>query len=498
MTNDETPSGKHYIDGHFIIGSGKPLTAINPCNETPSFHGHHATPAEVLAAFEAARHSTKRWAQLSLQKRIQYLKAFEAIIKKQQEKLTALIALETGKPLWEAQTETEAVIQKINISIDAYHARTAHETTKAPDNSLHQLRYKPHGVIAVLGAFNFPAHLSNGHIIPALLAGNTVVYKPSEYTPSVAEFIAECFHAIKLPQGVFNLIQGGAETAHALIETPVHGVCFTGSYQTGASIHQALSKRPEVLLALEMGGNNPLVIDTHLKDIKAAVYHTLLSAYLTTGQRCTAARRLILPDTPLGEAFLDALIKATLSLTIGAPGSTPTPFMGPLIHPSQALKHCQTQTALIAQGAAPLLEMKRQDPHRAFVTPGILDMKDVYQVADEEIFAPLLQVHRYHDFDEALSLANQTQYGLSAGLLGDNKAHYEQFYETVRAGLINWNRPTTGASSNLPFGGVGHSGNHRPSAYFAADYVAYPTASIESATLQLPKTPMPGIHLGDI
>jgi succinylglutamic semialdehyde dehydrogenase len=491
----ETATGKHYIDGHWITGSGAAFISINPCTEAPIWHGHHASTAEVNAAYASAGHHQDTWARLSLDARATYLNQFATIIKKKSAQLSALISLETGKPLWEAKTETAAVIQKIALSTEAFQTRTAPVLNQA-EPTQQCLRYKPHGIVAVLGAFNFPAHLSNGHIVPALLAGNTVIYKPSEHTPHVAEFMMQCWHESGLPAGVLNLIQGNAETAHALIETQINAVCFTGSYATGLSIHQQLSTRPEVLLALEMGGNNPLVIDDTLKNIQAAVYNTLLSSFLTTGQRCTSARRLIIPNTASGEQFLEALLKATKALTIGAPNSTPEPFMGPLIHPNQALKQYHAVSNLMRLGAEPLIKMQRLEENTGFVSPGILDMQSVYAPPDEEIFGPVIQLYRYHDFDEALMLANQTQYGLSAGLFGDNQQHYEQFYQTVRAGLINWNSPTTGASSSLPFGGIGHSGNHRPSAYFAADYVSYPIASLESSKLNLPSNPLPGIDLG--
>ncbi len=497
MSKMHQPTGEHYIDGHWVIGSGPPLTSINPTNNQTIWHGHAATSAEVAAAFEAALHTSNTWANLKLSARIAHLEQFATCIQQHSKQLSHLIALETGKPLWEAATETAAVIQKIKLSMSAYQERT-NTTITQTDETKQCLRYKPHGVVAVLGAFNFPAHLSNGHIVPALLAGNTVVYKPSGHTPLIAEFITQCWHDSGLPKGVLNLIQGHAETAHALIESPINTVCFTGSYQTGLSIHQQLSARPEVLLALEMGGNNPLIIDDKIKNIKAAVYNTLLSSFLTTGQRCTSARRLIIPNTPTGEQFLQALLTTTQALKIGAPSDTPEPFMGPVIHPNQALKHLNAQENLITLGAIPLLKMQIKQENSAFITPSILDMQAVYSPPDEEIFGPLLQLYRYNDFDEALNLANQTKYGLAAGLFSDNPAHYEQFYQTVRAGLINWNRPTTGASSALPFGGIGHSGNHHPSAYFAADYVAYPIASLEGSAQNLPDKPLPGIHLESI
>jgi succinylglutamic semialdehyde dehydrogenase len=496
MPNTQLKTGTHYINGRWVHGQGATFVSQNPVNHQTIWQGRQAEESDVHAAFDAAHKASQAWSSLALEQRMEHLTRFAACVEAQQTVLTDLISLETGKPRWEAATETTAVIQKIALSIQAYHARTATNITPSPELET-CLRYKPHGVVGVLGAFNFPAHLSNGHIVPALLAGNTVVYKPSEHTPAVAELIMRFWHESGLPVGVLNCIQGHAQTAQHLLQENLQGVFFTGSYQTGLKIHQHFSSRPEVLVALEMGGNNPLIIDDKLKNIPAAVYNTLLSSFLTTGQRCTSARRLMIPNTSTGEDFLEQLLKASKNLSFGPPGTQPESFMGPVIHPKHAKQHLQSQKKLITLGAKPLLAMQTPDDSSAFLSPGILDMHAVSNPPDEEIFGPLIQLYRYDTFEQALDLANQTQYGLAAGLLGNNRAHYEQFYHTVRAGLINWNRPTTGASSSLPFGGVGHSGNHRPSAYFAADYSAYPIASLEAADLNLPDVLIPGIHLGE-
>lgn len=496
-TKDELPkaTGKHYIDGHWIAGSGKHFESINPCHAHCVWQGHIGTSAEAGAAFEAAKRAQINWGHLSWETRASYLETFANTVLKKKAILVHLISLETGKPLWEAETEADAVIQKIKLTIEAYQTRICSQFSQT-ETTRHHLGYKPHGVVVVLGAFNFPAHLSNGHIIPSLLSGNTVIYKPSEYTPLVAEFITQCFHESELPQGVLNLIQGDPTTAKALIALPIQVVCFTGSYATGVKIHQQLSARPEVLLALEMGGNNPLVIDEKLDNIDAAVYLTLLSAYLTTGQRCTSARRLIIPNNKTGSTFLNALQKAMHHLVIGPPENIPTPFMGPIIRPTQAMKHLNAAANLIYLGAEPITPMQIITENSGFLSPGLLDMKKVHQPPDEEIFAPLLTLYRYDDFDEALALANQTKYGLVAGLFSDSEARFHKFYQTVRAGLINWNTATIGASSRLPFGGIGRSGNHRPSGYFAVDYAAYPIASLETDKLSIPNRLLPGVQLG--
>lgn len=481
----------HNQQGHFLAGKGASFQSYNPVNLEVIWDGRIATPEEIEETVHRAHLALNAWSLLEVKERAVYLQNFALQIKKRHAELSTLIALETGKPFWEAETEANAVISKVAYAIQAYHERT-HEKTIKQGNLENTVRYKPHGVVVVLGAFNFPAHLSNGHIVPALLAGNTVIYKPSELTPAVGEFMVQCWHDSGLPPGVLNIVQGDAQTAKTLFTHDIQGVYFTGSYRAGVAINQFFSSRPEVILALEMGGNNPLVIG-EIEHIQPAVYNTILSSFLTAGQRCTCARRLMVPQTSQGDNFLEALIKATQEIRIGAPHDDPAPFMGPVIRAEHAKNHLLAQATLAKLGGVSLLKMEQFDEPSAFLTPGIMDMTSVNNPPDEEIFAPFIQVYRYTDFEQALSLANQTRYGLAAGLFSDSIKQYQQFYSTVRAGLINWNRPTTGASSELPFGGVGYSGNHRPSAYFAADYCAYPIASIEEEQLKMPAQILPGL-----
>ena len=481
----------NYINGDWTQGQGRTLISVNPADNTIVWRGTHATDDEVRAACDAAHRALPKWANMDFAARANHILRFSQQVDVMREALTQLIALESGKPHWEAATEVAAVIGKAKLSIDACQQRTAEKQTVTPD-AVNCLRYKPHGVVAVLGPFNFPAHLSNGHIIPALLAGNTVVYKPSDLTPAVAEFIMQCWHDSGLPSGVINCIQGDAATAKSLLNHDIQGVFFTGSYNTGVQINQQFSTRPEVILALEMGGNNPLIIDTVI-NIKAAVYHTLLSTFITAGQRCTCARRLMIPDNAMGEQFIAHFLQASSALRVGPFTNNPEPFMGPVISHAHALAHLNAQKTLQQAGGTSLLDMTLLTENTGLLTPGIIDMSNVKNPPDEEIFAPFVQIYRYNDFDQALVLANQTRYGLAAGLISENRDHYQQFYQTIRAGLINWNKPTTGAASSLPFGGVGRSGNHRPSAYFAADYCAYPIASIEQEALVMPAQRLPGM-----
>jgi succinylglutamic semialdehyde dehydrogenase len=334
-------------------------------------------------------------------------------------------------------------------------------------------------VLAVLGPYNFPAHLPNGHIVPALIAGNAVVFKPSEKTPATGAFLVECFHKAGIPEGVVRLLVGGPDQGKALAGEPgIDGLLFTGSARAGMSLHRQFAETPQKILALELGGNNPLVV-WDAKDIEPAATIVVQSAYLSAGQRCTAARRLIVEDGKEGP-LMEAVTAMIDRIVVDHPFADPQPFMGPVIDTSAA-DHVQEQwLTLMMKGGKPLRRLDRPYEERPYLTPALIDVTDVKDRPDEEIFGPVLQLIRVKDFDAAIDAANNTRFGLAASLVGGNSELYDKFWANVRAGVINWNKPTNGAPSNAPFGGIGLSGNHRPSAFYAADYCAYPVTSVEA------------------
>jgi len=499
MTGEDTASPlsihrSSYIEGRWRPGSGYPLISTNPATGEEIWKGSSASPKEVDQAATAARAAAPDWAGLGISKRIQILQEFAKQLQIYKQDLATAISMETGKPLWEAETEVLSMAGKVPISIEAEKKRCG-EIREENKGTLLITRHKPHGVVAVFGPFNFPGHLPNGHIIPALLAGNTVVFKPSELTPLVAERMIELWIRAGLPPGVLNLVQGGRDTGQALAAHPqIDGIYFTGSAKTGESLLKQFGAQPQKILALEMGGNNPLIV-TQVSDFKAAAYITIASAFLTSGQRCTCARRVIVPLGKTGDAFLQTLVQMVNKIQVGRYDSQPQPFMGPVISGAVAKQLLTTQELLLRDGGVSLVAMTPMDLGEAFLRPGILDVTQVGGRSDEELFGPLLQVIRVSSFQEALNVANQTRYGLSAGLLSDNREEFDEFYRVIRAGIVNWNLPTTGASSSMPFGGVGVSGNHRPSAFYAADYCAYPVASMEKAKIAFPDSVFPGISL---
>ena len=434
---------------------------------------------DVEAAVSAARRAWAPWAARSLTDRIAVLRTFSNLVRREREEFAVLIARETGKPLWEARTEVDAVVGKVDIAVQAYAERTGKKKLDAGIGSSAALRHKPHGVIAVLGPYNFPAHAPNGHIVPALIAGNAVIFKPSEKTPAVGEALVSAFHRSGVPEDVIQLLVGGPEEGKALVAHPgIDGVLFTGSAQAGLAINRKLAANPGKIVALEMGGNNPIVVTDTLKLADAAAL-IIQSAFTTAGQRCTAARRLIVVESVF-DALMAQLVPLTRKLMVGDPLGEPQPFMGPVIDNDTADGLSESFLALITAGGRPLLHMRRTVPDLPFLSPGIIDVTDVPERPDMELFGPILQVIRVPDLDSAITEANNTRFGLSASLIGGSPDDYGRFWANIRAGIVNWNSPTNGASSKAPFGGVGLSGNHRPAAYYAADYCAYPVASTEN------------------
>ena len=493
----------HFINNQWIKGSGEKFSSINPANGQSIWEANAATDMEINAAVNSARAAFPAWSRLSLEERISYLEDFVELIKEHKDELAQALCKDTGKAIWECAIEVTSPISKLSISVDAYHNRTGlmvngewsadSNLVRNADKPDSIVRHKPHGVIAVFGPYNFPVHTPHGHILPALLAGNTLVFKPSELTPYISEAVMKLWQQVGLPKGVINMVQGKVETGKILSNHPdIDGIFFTGSSRTGTILHQNYAGHPGKILALEMGGNNPLVIH-QVQDIAASVYLIIQSAFITAGQRCTCARRLIMIDNAATQKILDLLVQACSKIKIGDPMDASN-FIGPVISSAQAEKLLEAQASLIKKGAKSLLEMKKISLGDAYLSPGIIDCTGV-AIADEENFGPLLKVYRVKDWDAAISKANDTEYGLSSGLISDDEKLYEDFYQRIRAGLVNWNNQITGASSAAPFGGVGCSGNHRPSAYYAADYCAYPVSSMESPVVRLPEKLSPGINL---
>lgn len=488
---------------------GALVESRNPAHPDHAVWTGVATPDAVALAVRAARAAMPAWAKWGRDNRFRVLRRFADLCKQHQSRMAELICDETGKVMWEAKGEASALASKVEITLDPSPigglSRVNGFEFEMGGQKVARCWFKPHGVMAVLGPFNFPAHLPNGHIVPALAMGNTVVFKPSEKTPGVGQLLVELFdEALRLEKapndgaGVINLVQGGAEVSSTLANhDDVDGILFTGSWPVGRRILDANLERPGRIVALELGGSNPAVV-MHDADLRQAVIEVVRCAFNTSGQRCTATRRVIVHER-VADRFIAAVANAARALVVNDPrrvtgnaGASTGPFMGPVINDAARQAVMDFQKRAIAAGSEALLAATLPDNLGAghYVTPGILRVREFTRSVfdpklssfdpgcDHEVFGPLLRVSVVKDLDEAIRQANATRYGLAASIFTSDQAAAERFLFESRAGCVNVNTGTAGASSKLPFGGLGLSGNHRPAGSFSLDYCAYPVAGM--------------------
>ncbi len=433
---------------------------------------------DVDQAVGRARRAWAGWAAQPVATRMELIRRFANEIRKEADSLAELIAREVGKPLWDARGEVDAMVAHVEIAIRAYAERTSQRKFDGGLQGTMAVRHKPHGVLAVLGPFNAPAQVPASHIVPALIAGNAVVFKPSEKAPATGEFITRCFHRAGLAASVAQVLIGGPDQGRDLIaHEGVDGVLFSGSAHTGLAISRKLAMRPDKIVALQMGGNNPLVVWDTPKIADAAAL-VVQSAFSGAGQRSTAARRLIVKASIYHEVVGE--VKALADrIIVGAPFDEPAPFMGPVIDNATADGLTESFLYLLSNGGRAIKHMLRPRDDQPFLSPAIIDTTAMEERPDVELFGPILQVIKVDDFDQAIAEANATRFGMCAALIGGRPEDYNTFWANVRAGVVNWNRPTTESSPGAPRGGVGLSGNFRASGTYIADSCAYPVASAE-------------------
>lgn len=457
--------------------SSASISIVSPVDGSVLASGNASSTDQAREAVDAAQHAFSTWRYSTLDERTELIRRFAHLVQEHKEELASLIVAEIGKTHADATSEVAAIVGKAETSITAQDTRTPSTSTEVAAGTL-GVSYRPLGPTVVLGPFNFPGHLPNGHITPALLAGNSIVFKPSEQGSIVGQRLVEIWQEAGVPPGVINLVHGGVDVGEALIDhANTASVLFTGGVRAGKAIHQRLAGRPEVMLALELGGNNP-IIAWNVDDAKAAAATIVRSAFLSSGQRCTCARRLIVEEGPSGDRIVDAVLDITERLRVGSPHQEPPPFMGPLVSERAADNVIAAQKELTSLGAQVLTPAATADLGPAYLRPGVLDVTNVSERPDDEIFGPLLQVVRVKSLADAINEANNTAFGLASGVLTDDDDVWDHAHPRLHAGIVNRNVATVGASGTAPFGGVGLSGNHRPAGFHAADYVAHPVAHI--------------------
>ncbi|QDT13355.1 aldehyde dehydrogenase family protein [Stieleria marina] len=463
------------------------MKTISPIDDSIVWKGSETDAADVPQIMQRADQAGRLWRRVGVERRIEIVQKYASYLTDNRDEITQLIVHEVGKLSWDAAGEVSASIAKAAVSIEAMQQRRFGAVVdQGPPRRT--IRYQPLGVAVVLGPFNFPLHLPGGQVIPALLSGNAVVMKPSEQATAVGFWMANAWQAAGLPEDVFNLIIGRVEPATAAIDSPfTKGVFLTGGQAAGQAIHRQLAGRYDVLLALELGGNNPIVVMGDV-EAKATSMTVSFSAFISAGQRCTCARRAYFVAGKETDDQISELVSRTESLRVGLPGDQPPAEIGPVISAEAAHSLRETYDQLIRLGCKSLVPWKDDPRRKNLVHPMILDASEVPESAMSQLvalewFGPLLVIHRVETFDDALEAAAATPYGLSAALLGGDQNRFDRFVNEVGAGVVNWNRATTGAAGTLPFGGLGQSGNHRPAGFHAIDFCSDPVASIESATI---------------
>ncbi len=480
-------------------GRGSVLESRNPARPDAVVWSGRSDVSHVDAAVRAARGVLPAWSRWGKDGRFAVLRRFAELCKQRAPAMAEIICDETGKVMWEARGEAGALASKIDITLDMSPIgglrRVDGFEFEMGGQKIGRAWFRAHGVMAVVGPFNFPAHLPNGHIVPALAMGNTVVFKPSDKAPGVGqmlvEMLAEALEKEGAPnggKGVVNLVQGAGDVAAALTRHEgIDGVLFTGSWAVGRKVLEANLDRPSRIVALEMGGNNPAIVMEDA-DLRQAAIEIVRCAFNTTGQRCTCTRRVIV-HARIADRLIAVIEKATKALTFGDPRGKGPVFAGPIISQAARKDVLDFQAAAVKGGAEAVVEAAPIEVRGGgwYVSPGVMRVdRFVAEEApaarspgcDAEVFGPLLRVCEVRDLDEAIQQANATRYGLAASIFTKDQAAAERFMFEVRAGCLNINAGTAGASSKLPFGGVGLSGNHRPAGSFSLDYCAYPIAGM--------------------
>ena len=435
-----------------------------------------ADAAAVHAAVSRARAAFAGWRDAGLPARSAALRRFGEAARARSDELARLIAREVGKALWDARAEAALLGPKVDVTLGEGMRCVAPLEPAAGQRA----SFGPRGVLAVYGPFNFPAHLPNGHIAPALATGNTVVFKPSEIAPVVGDWMVQLWRGAGLPEGVLEIVQGGSDTGRALAVHPgVDGILFTGSYATGRAIQRATLDQPHKLLALELGGSNAMLVLADA-DLDLAVSEAALSIAATTGQRCTSARRLFV-ERSIFESFCGKLRAVLEGLRIGPPLEAGV-FMGPLASLAgyEALQRMRT---LAPEAGGERLLGVDPDLPPPYVGAGLVafpSLRQTHPYQREEIFGPEAALYPVDDLDQAIAAANDSDYGLAAAVMTRARAKYEHCVGRIRSGILNWNKATVGASGRLPFGGSGKSGNDRPAGVTATVYCTVPQAHLEN------------------
>jgi len=454
---------RNFIGGKWIeSSSSRTVNNINPSN-TDDVIGtiHQATREEARAAVEAASEAFHDWRRTPAPARGKIVAKAARLLEESKEELAQILTREEGKTISESRGELQ---RSINVAeFCAGESRRMNGETifsELPSNFVYTIK-QPLGVVACITPWNFPVAIPVWKIAPALVAGNTVVFKPATLTPGTAVRIVEIFEAAGVPPGVLNLVLGsGSDAGDEIIGHPaVKAVSFTGSNGVGIRLYEQVSRRG-AKCQCEMGGKNPVVILEDC-DLDLAVENTAQGAFGSSGQRCTATSRAVVVNQ-IADEFVDRIVKRAQTMRIGD-GMDPQTEMGPSVDENQFNTVLKYLNIGREDGATLLCGGERATGNGLdkgyFVKPTVFDdVTSDMRIAREEIFGPVLSVMRVSDFDEAMQVANDTEYGLSSSIFTNDAARVFRFVDEIETGMTHINSPTTGGEAHIPFGGIKGTG----------------------------------------
>jgi len=454
---------RNYIAGEWKDSiTEKTIPNINPAStEEVLGLAPLSSPEEAREAVAAAKTAAPGWRDTPAPARGAYLMKMVAALRERQEELATVITREEGKAIRESRIEVGKAIDVFEYMAGAGRRLGGVTLPSAFNGNFSYTVRQPIGVVALITPWNFPVSIPAWKLAPALICGNTVVLKPASYVPGSAEILVQSIEAAGFPPGVVNLIYGsGREIGDVLVEHPdIAGVSFTGSNSIGARLFQQCALRG-ARAQCEMGGKNPAVI---LEDanLDLAVPAVVGGAFGATGQRCTAISRAIVVEA-VADEFIEKVVERTRELAIGD-GLDETTFIGPAVSEGQMDSVLEYVEIGREEGAKLLYGGERltDDNHAGgyFLTPAIFDQAaPEMRISQEEIFGPVLTVIRVKDFEEALAVANDVEFGLTSVIYTNDLARSMQFVNQVESGMTHVNAPFLGGEVHLPFGGTKASG----------------------------------------
>ncbi|MFF2878000.1 aldehyde dehydrogenase family protein [Gottfriedia sp. NPDC057991] len=452
---------KNYISGSWVESvNNKTFQSVNPSNKEDIVGTFQAsTEQDVKQAIDAASQAFPAWAQTPPSKRAAILNKAAAILEQRVEQLAEELTREEGKVISAAKQEVLRSAETLRYYAIEGQSFTGETFPNDDPNMRVTTEREPLGVISVITPWNFPLSIPSRKIAPALITGNTVVFKPSSDTPLIAFRLVEALHEAGIPKGVINFVTGSSsDIGDILVKHPaIRGVTFTGSTSAGEHIHKNTSFTTRT--QMELGGKNPLIVMDDA-DVDLAVNLTVNGGFHLTGQACTGTSRVIVMKE-VKEQFVQKLVEKTSALKIGD-GFDESVIIGPLANEKQlknVLKYIEIakeEGSTLEYGGQQLTYGKYENGY--YIEPAIFtNVKPEMRIAKEEIFGPVVAVIEVKSYEEAVLIANDVEYGLSASIVTNNLKLAHQFTKDVQAGTVKVNRTTTGNLMNAPFGGVKRS-----------------------------------------